>query len=182
MPTPTTTIFGTFSTTKIVRPSIKIQEALLKEVARGALGLTSNYSGTMRVFNLAQLYGYKYDFHLSFKLDPTSQWADACHFCARDEGVGKNACAYWFYNLVAQQQTNQLAWSFEGSAPDNPLYANFIDSININSPTVSPTARQMLARRASEPLDKLLAKFNALKAQGRAVLDTNQHGVRLRFA
>jgi hypothetical protein len=142
----------------------------------------------MRVFNLAQLSGYRYDFHLSFKLDPTGGWADAGHFCARDEGVGKNACAYWFYNLVQSSGTNTLAWSFAGSAPDNPLYASFIESIRINSATTSVSALNMLRRQATEPLEKLLVKFNSLIDQRRAVVVTVRGGVmgkevtRLQFA
>jgi hypothetical protein len=182
MPTPTHTIFGQFSSNQAPGTSVKIQAKLLEEAASSALRVHNTYEGTMRVFNLAQLYGYKYDFHLSFKLDPTRQWADACHFCARDEGAGKNACAYWFYDLRRQPNTNRLIWSFTGSAPDNLLYAGFIESIGITPQTTSPAARRMLARRATEPLDKLLTKFDALIQRGRAAIVADARGTRLQFA
>ncbi|WP_116142085.1 hypothetical protein [Trinickia diaoshuihuensis] len=172
MPTPTTTIFGTFATTKVTGTTIQIQKALLEEAAISVLGVRNTYKGTMRVFNLAQLYGYRFDFHLSFKLDDSGEWAHSGHFCARDEGVAKNACAYWFYNLVQTNGTNALAWSYEGTAPDNPLYGDFMESIRINTPATSLAAQKMLRRQAAEPLTKLLAKFNSLITQGRAVVVT----------
>jgi hypothetical protein len=181
MPTPTNTIFGRFSSSQATGTSVKIQAKLLEEAASGVLRVRNTYEGTMRVFNLAQLYGYKYDFHLSFKLDPTRQWADACHFCARDEGVGKNACAYWFYDLILQPNTRRLPWSFTGSAPHNDLYADFLKSIGIGAQTTSPAGQRMLARQASEPLDKLLAKFNSLIQRQRATVVTDARGTRLQF-
>lgn len=172
MPTPTSTIFGTFPTTKIAGTTLQIQKTLLEEAAHSALGVHNTYKGTMRVFNLAQLYGYRFDFHLSFKLDDGGGWAHSGHLCARDEDVAKNACAYWFYNLVQANVTNVLGWSFEGSASDNPLYASFMESIRINTPATSLVAQKMLRRQAAEPLAKLLAKFNSLINQRRAVVVT----------
>jgi hypothetical protein len=168
MPTPNDTIFGRFSINQPPGTKVQIQTRLLEEAARSALGVRNTYGGTMRVFNLAQLYGYRYDFHLSFKLDPTGQWASGGHFCARDEGAGKNACAYWFYHLIQPPNTRQLLWSFAGHAPDNPLYADFVESIGIASNTASPAGRRMLARQATAPLDKLLFKFNLLIQRQRA--------------
>jgi hypothetical protein len=182
MPTPTTTIFGTLVTTAVAGTLVQIATDLLEEAASSSMGLKNTYRGTMRVFNLAQLYGYRYDFHLSFKLDDAGQWAHSGHFCARDDDVAKNACAYWFYDLVLTPGTNALAWSFKGSAPDNPLYVDFLDAISIRTPTTSPTALRMVSRRASAPLDKLLAKFNSLLLQGRAAIVADRHGTRLMFA
>lgn len=183
MPTPVNTIFGKFSTQPVAGAAVKIQTRLLEDAASGALGIRNTYRGTMRVFNLAQLYGYKYDFHLSFKLDQGSQWADAGHFCARDDVQGKNACAYWFYDLVYVAGSKKLAWSFKGSAPDNALYSSFMESIaiNINGAAASPIAQKMLARSASAPLDKLLRKFESLISQGRAEVVVEKQVVNLRF-
>ena len=179
MPTPTSTIFGTFTTTRVVGRNVQIHKDLLENVVSGALQLKNTYKGTMRVFNMAQYYGYRFDFHLSFKLDETGQWASAGHFCARDDDVAKNACAYWFYNLVQVVGTGALAWSFEGSAPDNALYVDFMSAISIAPGATSPSARRMLLRRASGPLDKMLVKINALIGQGKAQVVTNRHGTHL---
>src|SRR5688500_16426067 len=182
MPTPTTTIFGTFATTQTAGTKVTVQVKLLEDAASGALGVRNTYGGTMRVFNLAQTYGYKYDFHLSFKLDNTSQWAEATtHLCARDEATGHNACAYWFYDLVQMGGTGKLAWSFQGSAPDNSLYRSFMESIAISTSATSLTDQQMRRRRATAPLEKLLAKFDSLITQGRAVIVTDRHGRKLQY-
>jgi hypothetical protein len=181
MPTPTTTIFGTFPTVARPGTEVQIQEKLLADAASGALGLVNGYQGTMRVYNLKQLYGYKYDFHLSFKLDETGHWAFGTHFCARDEGVGKNACAYWFYNLVRPNGAHNLVWYYAGTAPDNPLYATFIDAISVTAPGNSPTALRMASRRAAAPLEKLLTKFESLIAQNRAAVVTDKYSTKLKY-
>jgi hypothetical protein len=172
MPTPTRTIFGTFNTTTIVgRPNVSIKVDLLQQAVRDALGISNTYSGTMRVFNLKHLYGFKYDFHLSFKLDPTAQWAlgNGTHFCARDDARGKNFCLYWFYHLK-QTPAGTLAWSYEGGAPDTTQNQQMREDVRIPEGTASRAASRFAYRVASQPLTQVLDKLNDLIGKGKAQL------------
>jgi hypothetical protein len=53
------------------------------------------------------------DFHLSFKCE--GGFAGQGHFCVRRKERGKNACLYWFYQVI-RRKGGTLGWTWQGCA------------------------------------------------------------------
>jgi hypothetical protein len=170
---PTRTIFGTFNQATAAGATVQIKKCHLLTAVADSLQLKDTAdTKSLAVFNLAQLYGFKYDFHLSFKCDDTGTWANDAHFCARNEEMGKNACFYWFYKLV--NSNGALSWSFTGTAPLHDENKDLINPIGILTTSTTGGAGKLAARNARAPLDKILAQLERQIAKGKLHLAHNQ--------